>query len=58
MFDGSPPGGDPGNATQVVIDLGDEGVGGWISVVGQGGRIGLGRIGPGLASWIGATVAP
>jgi hypothetical protein len=57
VFDGATPGGRSGQATQVVIDLGDDGIGGWISVVGQGGRIGLGRLGPGLATWIGATVA-
>ena len=31
--------------------------GGAVTVVGQPGRVGLGRIGPGLAKWIGATLA-
>ena len=45
-------------ATRLVLDVGDDGRRGWISVVGQGGRVGLGRIGPGLATWIEATTAP
>lgn len=51
-----------GRATQLVISLGGEPPAGddagWISVVGQGGRVGLGRIGPGLATWIEDTVHP
>ncbi len=43
---------------RLVLDLGDEGQGGWISVVGLGGRVGVGRLGPGLATWISDTVAP
>ncbi len=43
-------------------DLGDStgarDAAGWISVVGRGGRIGLGRIGPGIATWIESTVSP
>lgn len=45
-------------ATRLVLDVGDDGSSGWISVVGQGGRVGLGRIGPGLATWLEATTAP
>lgn len=44
--------------TRLVLDVGDDDRSGWISVVGQGGRVGLGRIGPGLATWIEATTAP
>jgi hypothetical protein len=51
-----------GEATHLVFDLGDftgaSDAAGWISVVGQGGRIGLGRIGPGIATWIESTVSP
>lgn len=57
----SEPAGDGGAAgaiarrTQLVFDLqdgpGDDGVGA-VAVVGQPGRIGLGRIGPGLRKWI------
>lgn len=48
----------PDRAVQVVLDLDAESGAGWISVVGQGGRVGLGRIGPGLATWISDTTAP
>lgn len=44
--------------TRIVLDVGDDGTSGWVSIVGQGGRVGLGRIGPGLATWIEATTAP
>lgn len=47
-----------GGGTQLVLDLGDDGSSGWVSVVGQGGRVGLGRIGSGLVTWIEATTAP
>jgi hypothetical protein len=57
VFAGPPSATGTAGATYVVIDLGDQGVDGWISVVGQGGRVGLGRIGPGLFTWINATVA-
>jgi hypothetical protein len=61
VFAESPDAALRGEATLLVIDLGDDqaaGSGGWISVVGQGGRVGLGRIGPGLAAWIGSTTRP
>lgn len=40
-----------GRRTQLVFDLRADG-GGAVAVVGQPGRIGLGRIGPGLEKWI------
>lgn len=47
-----------GEPTILAIDLGDQGDrGGAITVVGRPGRIGLGRIGPGLRKWIDAEKA-
>lgn len=44
---------EPGGGTTIVaLDL-DEG--GWLAVVGQPGRLPLGRIGPGLRKWVEAT---
>ncbi|MFM8633852.1 MAG: hypothetical protein ACKOEX_03420 [Planctomycetia bacterium] len=42
-----------GSSTTVVVDLDPHG--GWLAVVGQGGRVALGRLGRGLTEWIGAT---
>lgn len=39
----------PGEAARLVIDLDDDGA---LAVVGRPGRIGLGRIGAGLAKWL------
>jgi hypothetical protein len=44
--------GSGGGVTIVALDL-DEG--GWLAVVGQPGRLPLGRIGPGLRKWVEAT---
>ena len=44
-----------GGQTAVVVDL--DASGGWLAVAGQGGRVGLGRLGHGLSSWIAATVS-
>lgn len=46
---------EPLGSTTVVIDLDPSG--GSLAVVGQTGRIGLGRIGPGLEKWIRSTMA-
>lgn len=40
----------PGEETAIVVDLDPEG--GWIAVAGQPGRVRLGRLGKGLATWI------
>jgi len=45
---------DPLGRTTLVIDLDPSG--GSLAAVGQPGRIGLGRIGPGLEKWIRSTV--
>jgi len=45
---------EPIGSTTLVIDLDPSG--GGLAVVGQPGRIGLGRIGPGLEKWIWSTV--
>lgn len=42
-----------GSRTTVVIDVDTHG--GWLAVVGRGGRVALGRLGQGLAEWIEAT---
>lgn len=44
-----------GARTVLVLDL--DPAGGHLTVVGQPGRIGLGRIGPGLEKWIRSTLA-
>ena len=46
---------EPLGRTTLVIDL--DPAGGSLAAVGQPGRIGLGRIGPGLEKWIRSTVA-
>ena len=45
---------EPLGQTTLVIDL--DRAGGGLAAVGQPGRIGLGRIGPGLEKWIRSTV--
>ena len=54
---GSGSGGQPRDQgrTTLVIDL--DPVGGSLAAVGQPGRIGLGRIGPGLEKWVRSTLA-
>ena len=47
--------GEPLGSTTLVIDLNP--AGGSLAVVGQPGRIGLGRIGPGLEKWIWSTLS-
>lgn len=42
-----------GSRTTILIDLDEQG--GWLTVSGQGGRVALGRLGQGLATWIQAT---
>ena len=46
---------EPGGQTTLVIDL--DASGGALAVVGQPGRIGLGRIRPGLEKWIRSTLS-
>jgi hypothetical protein len=46
---------EPLGSTTLVIDFDPSG--GALTVVGQPGRIGLGRIGPGLEKWIRSTLA-
>jgi len=46
---------EPLGSTTLVIDLNP--AGGSLAVVGQPGRIGLGRIGPGLEKWIRSTLS-
>jgi hypothetical protein len=46
---------EPLGQTTLVIDL--DRAGGGLAAVGQPGRIGLGRIGPGLEKWIRSTLA-
>jgi len=72
VFAESPQAAATGQATLLVIDLGGaplggtspgelpehSGAAGWVAVVGKGGRVGLGRIGPGLATWIADTISP
>ena len=62
VFADSPEAAAQGKATRLLVDLGgtatEPASAGWVTVVGQGGRVGLGRIGPGLADWIEATVGP
>jgi|OM-RGC.v1.017033565 hypothetical protein len=67
VFAESPQAAATGQATRLVIDLGvpplgvspeHPGAAGWVAVVGKGGRVGLGRIGPGLATWIADTISP
>lgn len=41
----------PGDRTVVVLGLDPQG--GWLAVAGQPGRVGLGRLGDGLATWLG-----
>jgi hypothetical protein len=40
----------PADRAAVVVDLDPQG--GWLTVAGQAGRVGLGRLGAGLAAWI------
>ena len=62
VFADSPEAAARGEATRLLVDLGETaaeaGSAGWVTVVGQGGRVGLGRIGPGLADWIQDTTTP
>ena len=62
VFADSPDAAAHGKATRLLVDLGgtatEPASAGWVTVMGQGGRVGLGRIGPGLADWIEATVGP
>ncbi|MFM7035748.1 MAG: hypothetical protein ACKOYJ_11315 [Planctomycetia bacterium] len=44
-----------GSRTTVVVNLDTHG--GWLAVVGQGGRVALGRLGRGLSKWIEATTS-
>lgn len=46
---------EPGGSTTLVIDL--DPARGSLAAVGQPGRIGLGRIGPGLEKWVRSTLA-
>jgi len=46
---------EPLGSTTLVIDF--DSAGGALAVVGQPGRIGLGRIGPGLEKWIRSTLS-
>jgi len=46
---------EPLGRTTLVIDL--DASGGALAVVGQPGRVGLGRIGPGLEKWVRSTLA-